>query len=138
MAEDFSIADNFGHSVIAVLVGDIVGTVADRISFSLDQRIKELDIVKSQRASSTFLDTGLSIVLHTGILAMGVGFAAKAMDWITMEPASFLLFQLAIFASSNHLRENLGELTKAILDTEPTATAQPDLSSTDPTTAPDS
>lgn len=108
---------SLSESAAALIVGDMVGAICDRLITTVDKRIKLLDSFKvSEGATGSMLDSALGIFLHLGTLSVGTHLAANALPWLTRDPAAFAMFIMGVTATSPHLFDHLRTMNSIILN----------------------
>lgn len=111
-------ADAIGQSVLSLLAGNFMGSLADRVVSMMDQRLRTIEALRLGTGEGSLVEGVLSLTLHVGILSVGVNYASRAMPWMIQDPAAFLMFQLGVWSNSTHLITHLRAINSAILNDE--------------------
>lgn len=103
---------------LALIIGNFVGTISDRVITVVDTRIKLVEALKIDptTGSGSLLDSLLGVFLHVGMLGIGTQFATSALPWITQDASSFTLFMLGVLSTSPHLVNHLKVINTVVLD----------------------
>jgi hypothetical protein len=105
------------ESALALVIGDLVGAICDRLITTVDKRVKLLDNFKLvDGAAGSLLDAALGVFLHLGTLSVGTHFASNALPMLTADPAAFAMFIMGITATSPHLFDHLRTINSIILN----------------------
>jgi hypothetical protein len=103
----------------ALLSGDLVGTLLDRVMRTFDERMKSVSVVSSLgNGLGNLVDTSLGIFLHVGIISLSSELLARSVPWMFSEPAGYTLYLLALSTTSPHLFEHLKKFNDILLGAE--------------------
>ena len=128
---------------VAVVSGDLVGTVVDRVVSLIGDRTRFIETLRLGQSAATLLDSTIGILLQVGLLSAGTHLVTGALPWILEEPAAFSLYMVGLWSTSGHLKRNLKVLNSTVLvggyeereashKAKRTTTALPEDAKTDP------
>lgn len=103
-------------AAIALVLGDLVGSLTDRVGQVIDERLQSVTTLLPSGASGSLLDATLGVLLHVGLLGLGTKLAVGALPYITTDAASFVLYGIGISGSSGHLISHLKTINSILLD----------------------
>jgi hypothetical protein len=116
------------QGAFALLAGNFVGTIADRVVTLIDKRVSMLDSLRTGSPSGSLLDSLLGVFMHMGVLSLGTEFSRNSLSFLETSPSSFMLFTLGIYCTSGHLISHLHTLNALLFDeklTPPTTEEAP-------------
>ena len=93
---------DLGHPIIesgfGLMVGNMFGVVTNKIMTTLDTKVRELVPGNNQ-----FLEDSLTLLLHAGVLALGVKLGANSLPWLVESTPGYTLFLVGLLSGSNGL-----------------------------------
>lgn len=101
---------------LALMAGNFIGTLADKVATLVDKRVRMLEALRAGERTGSLLDSLLGIFLHMGVLSLGTEFTISALPFIYGDAPSFVLFNIGLFATSQHLIEHLGTLNSLLFE----------------------
>ena len=99
----------------AMLSGDLVGAFVDRLVGLVGERSSVIESLGLGSPTTTLLEAGLGVFFQVGLITAGTSMVTAAMPWVASDPASFSLFMIGLWSTSNHLRHNLDKLNAIVL-----------------------
>lgn len=103
---------------LAMITGDIVGSLVDHMANMIDQRVRSISALHLDDGTvgASLLDTSLALFIHSGMLIISTEFSTAALPWITQDSSALVLFFLGLWATSPHLVSHLKDLNKLLLE----------------------
>ena len=101
---------------LALLVGNFVGAISDRLATIIDARIRLLENSKFGSDTVHVLDSILGLFLELGMISFGCRIATQAMPWITEDPAGLLLFGMGISSATPHFDSHIKAINQIFFD----------------------
>lgn len=100
----------------ALITGNFVGAISDRIVTIIDARVRMIESLKLGDKTGSLLDSVLGVFLHLGLISLGTKLVVGALPWVTEEAGSFILYNLGVFTTSQHLTNHLKILNQIVFD----------------------
>ena len=107
----------------AVLTGDLMGTLVNKLMVTVDDRLKGVPLLNQLGETSSLLESLLGIFLHVGVISLGCELLSRATPWMFEDPAGYSLFLLTLYATSPHLTDHIKTVNDVLLS--PTKSSSP-------------
>jgi hypothetical protein len=104
------------EGTIAVIAGNFVGAISDRVVTIIDARVRMLESLQLGERTGSLLDSILGVFLHMGLITLGTGIIVESMPWMVQNPSAFTLFGMAVASTSPHLDNHLKILNSILFD----------------------
>lgn len=100
---------------VALISGDIVGGISDRLTSVITQRVGLVKNAKLGEKPTSFLETLLAILLNAGFIGAGVQFAVGAQPLLLENPMALISFITGVVSQSRNLGRRLSALNSFVL-----------------------